>query len=105
VIAEALFDLEMYAEACEELQPCLSIDSVSPSAHMILGKCLCGMGQDLDALAAFRAVGLRRTVPAPAKLRAVAMRLALEIAERYQLSLSAERYRHAIEIAETELAK
>jgi len=105
VIAEALFDLELYHEACEALEPCLDIDLLSPPAHMILGKCSSNLGQDLKALAAFRAVGLSRTVPAPAKLRASAMRLAAEIAERHQLSLSLERYRHAIEIAESELAK
>jgi tetratricopeptide (TPR) repeat protein len=105
VIAEALFDLDMYNEACEELEPCLDIDSLSPSAYMILGKCRLNLGEDMKALAAFRAVGLRRTVPAPARLRANAMRLAAEIAERYQLNLSLERYRHAIEMAEAELAK
>jgi len=105
VIAEALFDLEMYNEACEELPLCLSIDSLSPSAYLLLGKCFSALGKDLKALSAFRAVGLRRTVAAPARVRASAMRLALEIAERHQLSLSMERYRHAIEQTEAELAK
>jgi tetratricopeptide (TPR) repeat protein len=105
VVAEALYDLGMYKEACETLEPCLEVDSLSPSANLIRGKCLLDLGQDLDALACFRAVAMRRAVHAPAKLRANAMRLALEIAQRHNIALSVERYSHALELAEQDVQK
>ncbi|MGV3486936.1 MAG: tetratricopeptide repeat protein [Planctomycetaceae bacterium] len=105
VVAEALYDLGMFKEACEELQPCLEIDTLAPSANLIRGKCLLDMGNDLAALSALRSVALRRAVPAPAKLRVTALRLALEVAQRHHLELSVERYRHALETAEHDLAK
>jgi len=105
VVAEALFDLELYGEAIEELQPCFEMDSLSASANMILGKSLVCQGDEIAALSAFRAVGLRRTVTTPPRLRLAAMRQALEIAQRHHLKLSVERYQHAVEIAEAELAK
>jgi tetratricopeptide (TPR) repeat protein len=105
VVAEALYDLGMFKEACEEVLPCLESDATSSAAHLIRGKCLLDMGQDLDALADFRAVAMRRAVPGPAKMRLTAMRYALDIAQRNQLALSIERYRHAMESAEHDLAK
>jgi len=105
IIAEALYDLGSYKEAHEETLPCTELDSLSPSAHLIRGKCLLDMGQDLEALAAFRAVAMRRAVIAPPKTRLLAMRCALEVAQRHHLTLSTERYRHALEIAEHDLAK
>jgi len=105
VIAEALLDLELYNEAIEEVQPCLDSDALSPAASMIQGKCYSSLGQDIASLAAFRAVALRRTVSATPKVRLAAMRLAVDIARRHQLTLSVERYQHAIEIAEADLAK
>ena len=105
VVAEALYDLGMFKEACEELQPCLEFDALAPSAYLIRGRCLLDLGDDLAALSALRSVALRRAVPAPAKLRATALRLAVDTAQRHHLTLSVERYRHALEIAEHELAK
>jgi tetratricopeptide (TPR) repeat protein len=105
VVAEALYDLGMFKEAIEELQPCLDVDTLSCAAHLIRGKCLLDDGDDLQALAAFRAVAMRRSMVASAKIRSTAMRSALDIANRYNLTLSAERYRHAMEAAESELSK
>jgi tetratricopeptide (TPR) repeat protein len=105
VVAEALYDLGFYNEAFEETQPCTEVDSLSPSAYLIQGKCLLDLGKDLEALAAFRAAAMRRAVIAPPKTRLLAMRCALEIAQRHHLTLSAERYRHALETAEHDLAK
>ncbi len=104
VIAEALYDLGMYQEACDEVQPCLDFDAYSPSAHLICGKCLADMGRDLEALAAYRAVAMRRAVPAPARVRATAMKAAVDIARRLNLELSVERYQHALEAAEHDIA-
>ncbi len=100
VIAEALYDLGMFKEAAEELQPCLDIDALSPQAYLIRGKCLVDLGNELAALSAFRAVAMRRAVVAPPRIRAAAMRAAVEIAERLHLTLSVERYKHALDAAE-----
>jgi len=105
VVAEALYDLGMFKEAIEELQPCLEIETLSCAAYLIQGKCLLDDGKELESLASFRAVAMRRSTVAPAKVRAMAMRSAVELANRFNLTLSAERYRHALEAAEHELAK
>jgi len=105
VVAEAMYDLGMYKEAIEEVQPCLDIETLSCAAHLIQGKCLLDDGNELEALVAFRAVAMRRSMVASAKIRVTAMRSAVDIANRYNLTLSAERYRHALEAAESDLAK
>jgi tetratricopeptide (TPR) repeat protein len=105
VIAEAFLDLEMYKEACDELVPCYEIDTFIAPARLIQGKCLAAMGDLLGALAAFRAGALRRSVNAPAKYRVPSLAAACEIARQLGLSLSLQRYAHALEIAEQELAK
>ena len=105
VIAEALYDLGMYQEAIEEVQPCLEVDAIACAAQLIRGKCLLDSGDDLQALTAFRAVAMRRAMVATPKIRSTAMRHALDIANRYHLTLSAERYRHALEAADSELVK
>lgn len=105
VVAEAMYDLGMFKEAIEELQPCLQVDTLTCAAQLIRGKCLLDSGDDLQALSAFRAVAMRRSMVATPKIRSTAMRHALEIANRYHLTLSAERYRHAMEAADSELVK
>lgn len=103
-LAEALFDLGLHEKACRELTPCYEIDSFAPAARLLQGKCLQALDDDLAALAAFRAAGLRRSIHPPARIRAAAMRAANEIAQRLGLTHSQERYRHALEVAEQELA-
>jgi len=104
VIGEALYDLELYAEACNELLPCFEADPYAAPAHLIQGKCLVALGDLLGALAAFRACGMRRTVAAPPKIRVSALSAALELANQLGLPLSVQRYAHAVELAEQELA-
>jgi hypothetical protein len=105
VMAEAMMDLGMHEEVGEYLLPCFDSDEHAPAARLIQGKCLMAMDDDLGALAAFRAAGLRRSIQAPAKIRIAAMRAASEIAQRLGLTLSLQRYAHALEIAEQELAE
>ena len=105
VIAEAFLDLEMYKEACDELVPCYEMDTFVAPARLIQGKCLAALGDLLGALAAFRAGALRRSVNAPAKFRVPSLAAACEIAKQLGLQLSYQRYAHALEIAEQELAK
>lgn len=105
VIAEALLDLEMYKEACDELEPCYEIDSCTAPARLIQGKCLAAMDDLLGALAAFRAGALRRSVNAPAKYRVPSLAAACEIAKQLGLQLSYQRYAHSLQIAEQELAE
>jgi hypothetical protein len=104
VIAEALLDLELYKEACEELVPCYEIDTCAAPARLIQGKCLAAMGDLLGALAAFRAGALRRSVHAPAKYRVPSLAAACDIAKQLGLQLSYQRYAHALQIAEQEFA-
>jgi len=105
IIAEALLDLEMYKEACDELVPCYEIDAFAAPARLIQGRCLAATGKLLDALAAYRAGAMRRSINAPAKYRVPSLTAACEIARQLGLQLSYQRYAHALEIAEQDLAK
>ncbi|HBJ36562.1 MAG TPA: hypothetical protein DDZ51_17770 [Planctomycetaceae bacterium] len=104
VVAEALFDLEMYKEACDDLIPCYEMDAFIAPARLIQGKCLAAEGNLLAALAAFRAGAMRRSVPAAAKYRVPTLAAACDVAKQLGLQLSYQRYAHALEIAEQELA-
>ncbi len=104
ILSEALMDLGIHDQACEELIPCYDLEAYAPAARLIQGKCLSAMEDDLGALAAFRAAGLRRSLHAPVRIRVAAMRAASEIAQRLGLPLSQQRYAHALELAEQELA-
>lgn len=105
VMAEAFADLGMHEQACESLTPCFASDAHAPAARLLQGNCLSALADDLGALAAYRAAALRRTVQVPPKIRVAAMRAASEIAQRLGLTLSQQRYQHALEIAEAELAE
>jgi len=104
IVAEALIDLEMYAEAAEELLPCFEVDSLAPQARLLQGKCLSATGDLLGALAAYRAAALRRTVVAPAKIRVAALAAATDIARQLALPQSVQRYSHALQTAEQDHA-
>lgn len=104
VMAEAYADLGLHEQACEALTPCFEFDAYAPAARLMQGKCLSALADDLGALAAYRAAALRRTLHVPPKIRIAAMRAACEIAHRLGLTLSLQRYHHALEIAEAELA-
>lgn len=104
LIGEALYDLGDYEQACAEIAVCFDFDAHAPAARLLQGRCLMALADDLGALAAFRAAALRRSVPAPARLRVAAMRAATEVAERLGLRLSHQRYLQALRTAEQELS-
>src|SRR5690606_37479051 len=104
-MAEAFSDLGLHEQACEALTPCFAFDAYVPAARLLQGKCLSALADDLGALAAYRAAALRRTLHVPPKIRVDAMRAASEIAQRLGLTLSQQRYEHALELAEAELAE
>ena len=104
-LGEAMLDAGMFEGAIEELEPLLEIDQFSPSAYLLRGKCLLGLNKDLDAMVELRACTLRRSVPAPLRLRTLALRLLCETAERLSIQLTLTRYRELLRQAETEFAK
>lgn len=104
-LGEAMLDAGMFEGAIEELQPLLEIDAFSPSAYLLRGKCMLAMNKDLDAMVELRACGLRRSVPAPLRLRILSLRLLCETAERLSVSLTLNRYRELLRQAESEFAK
>jgi len=105
VMAEAFADLGLHEQACESLTPCFAFDAHAPAARLLQGNCLSALADDLGALTAYRAAALRRTLHIPPKIRGAAMRAAAEIAQRLGLTLSQQRYLHALESAEAELAE
>lgn len=104
VLAEALRDLGQNDEAIEAVRPALEDDTEAPLAYLIYGNCLQAVGQDLEALAAWRACALRRAVPAPRRIRAAALRSAVDLAERLGLHGSLPLYRQSLRQCEAEAA-
>lgn len=96
VLAEALRDLGQNDEAIEALRPALRDDTEAPLAYLIFGNCLQAAGQDLEALAAWRACALRRAVPAAQRIRVAALRAAIDLAERLGLGASLALYRQSL---------
>lgn len=102
VLAEALRDLGRNEEAIEALGPALQVDREAPLAYLILGHCLQANGQDLEALAAWRAAALRRAVPAPTRIRVPALQAAVDVAERLGLSGTLPLYHQALRQAQAD---
>lgn len=104
-LAEALYDAGLYEDAISEAEVASTADEFSPTAHLILGKCLLAIGKDLDAMASLRACALRRAVVAPLRIRVMALRLLCDTAERLGITLTLDQYQTHLRHAETELAK
>jgi tetratricopeptide (TPR) repeat protein len=104
VLGEALRDLGNYEEAIEAVAPALDVDQQAPLAYLLRGQCLEMLGKPQQALRAYRHAAMRRSVPAPAKLRVTAMRAACDLAERLGLPASHELYLQALRRAEQDLA-
>ncbi len=105
ILAEALFDSGMFEATIEELEKIVAIDELSPQANLLLGRSLLAMGKDMQAMAPLRAASLRRAVPAPIRIRVIALRLLCEIAERLGTTVTLQRYRQQLTFAEHELSK
>ncbi len=104
VLAEAMYDAELYEPAIDQLDDVLNNDELSPHAYLVRGRCLLALGQDLEAMASLRAASIRRAVVAPLKIRIAALRLLCETAERLGVELTLKNYRQYLLRAEKELA-
>lgn len=104
-LAEAMLDGGMYEGAIEELQPVLEHEELSPTAHLIRGRCLLAMRKDVEAMVSLRAASLRRSIVAPPRIRVAALRLLCETAERLGVTLTLVNYRKQLQQAEQDLAK
>ena len=105
VIAEALLESGSPERAMEYVNQALEDESLSPQAYLLKGRCQLDLGQDAEAMASLRACGIRRAVPAPLKIKIVALRLLCETADRLGVQLTLERYQHLLQAAEKQLAK
>ncbi len=105
VLAEAMFDSGMFEATIEELQTIIDTDDYSPQANLLVARSLIAMGKDLDAMPKLRAASMRRVLPAPLRIRIIALRLLCEIAERLGTTMTLERYRQHLAQAEQELVK
>ena len=105
VLAEAMYDAELYEPAIDELDGVLTNDELSPHAYLIRGRCLIAIGKDLEAMSSLRAASMRRAVTAPLRTRVSALRLLCEAAERLGVELTLKRYRQHLAAAEKELAE
>lgn len=104
-LAEAMLDAGMYEAAVEKLQPVLEHEELSPTAHLVHGRCLLAMRKEVEAMVSLRAASLRRSVVAPPRIRVAALRLLCETADRLGLTLTLANYRQQLQQAEQELAK
>lgn len=96
VLGEALYDLERYEEAIDELQPLLNHDSHSPAAAFWMGKCHLTMSHDVEAMRCLRAASLRRSVNSPPRIRIAALKLLIDLADRHGLTATLELYRSTL---------
>lgn len=104
-LAEAMYDAEMYEDAIMTLDPILNRDELSSAAYLVKGRCLLASGNDLQAMVAFRAVALRRSVIAPLKTRIIALKLLCETAEKIGVALTLAKYQQHLAQAEQELTQ
>ncbi len=105
ILAEALFDSGMFEATIEELEKIVAIDELAPQANLLMGRSLLAMGKDMEAMPVLRAASIRRAVPAPIRIRVIALRLLCEIAERLGTTVTLQRYRQHLTFAEQELSK
>jgi hypothetical protein len=105
ILAEALFDSGMFEATVEELKKIVEIDEISPHAYLLMGRAYLALGKDIEAMPALRAASIRRAVPAPIRVRVIALRLLCEVAERLGTTMTLQRYRQHLTFAEQELSK
>jgi tetratricopeptide (TPR) repeat protein len=105
VYAEALLDSGMFEAATSEANKVIQIDEFAPQAYLLAGRALLAMGKDLEAMTMLRSCALRRAVPAPIRIRVLGLRLLCETSERLGTTLTLNRYRQQLLLAEQELSK
>ncbi|KLU07626.1 hypothetical protein RISK_000303 [Rhodopirellula islandica] len=97
VLGEALYDLERYEEAMEELEPLVDSETHSPGAYLLMGRCQLLLSQDMAAMKSLRQASIRRAVVGPAKTRSAALRLLIDLAERHGLHASLQFYQQSLQ--------
>ncbi|MEM9367201.1 MAG: hypothetical protein AAGD07_14515 [Planctomycetota bacterium] len=97
VIGEALYDSERYEEAVEELMTLSQSDDHSPAAFLLMGRCQLVLSRDMDAMKSLRAASMRRAVVGAPKIRAAALKLLCDLADRHGLTATLEQYRNQLE--------
>jgi len=102
-LGEALYEAELFDEAFLELGEIVDDPQHAPSAHLVRARCQIALKDDLAAMSSLRSCAMRRSMPAPPRIRAAALRMLCEIAQRLGIPLMLKRYRHRLEIAEDEL--
>jgi len=105
LLSEALKDMGRFEEAIEEADVASESDALAPTAHLIRGQCFQALNEMRKALQAYRAAAFRRAVPAPPRIRCLAMRAAMELAETLGLPQSYARYERSYKIATAELER
>ncbi|MEM9828605.1 MAG: tetratricopeptide repeat protein [Planctomycetota bacterium] len=99
-LGEAHYDAEEYTQAIEVLSRVVDQHAWAPAAYLMIGKCHAALGHDAEAMAALRACALRRAVPAPPRIRSIALQLLVDNAERLGIPKTAEHYRAALQDAQ-----
>jgi|TARA_R110002072_G_scaffold37010_2_gene108607 tetratricopeptide (TPR) repeat protein len=97
VLGEALYDLERYDEAIDELEPLLDSETHSPGAYLLTGRCQLLLSQDMAAMKSLRQASIRRAVIGPAKTRSAALKLLIDLADRHGLSASLQFYQQSLQ--------
>ena len=105
VLAEAMYDAEMYKDAIVALKNVVNHDQLSPLAYLIQGRCLLALGNNAQAMVALRAVAFRRTFVAPLKTRITALKILCETAEKLGVALTLAKYQQHLTQANQELAQ
>ncbi|MEM6978094.1 MAG: hypothetical protein AAF539_00420 [Planctomycetota bacterium] len=105
VLGEALYDLERFDEAIDELMPLADSPSHSPPAMLMMGRCHMVLSRDAEAMRCFRAASMQRAVVGTPKVRTAALKLLVDLADRHGLSETLQIYRNTLAALETSHSK
>ncbi|MEM1224261.1 MAG: hypothetical protein AAGJ40_01120 [Planctomycetota bacterium] len=97
VLGEALYDLEQYDDALDELQLLTESDTHGPAALLLMGRCHLVSSRDLHAMQCLRAASIRRAVVGAPKVRQAALRLLVDLADRHGMTATLEIYRQTLD--------
>jgi tetratricopeptide (TPR) repeat protein len=92
VLAEALYDLERYDEALDEVTPLENDEHHGATAALWQGRCHLILGHDVKAMKYLRNACLRRAIVSPPRVRAAALKLLIDLADRHGLTATQQLY-------------
>ena len=98
-LGEAYYDAEEYEDAIAVLSRVVDQQEWSSAAYLLIGKCHLRLGQDAEAMSALRSCALRRAVPAPPRIRQIALQMLVENADRLGIPQTAAHYRETLAAA------